>query len=104
MNLLDEIGLLDEIAFPVGYGEENDMCARAVKAGYTLMIADDTYVFHAKSKSFGHEKRKVLAKQGSIALKQKHPDVDWGKVTKLIFENENLVTLREQLAEHLIKD
>ena len=104
MNMLDEIGLLDEIAFPVGYGEENDMCARAVKAGYKLIIADDTYIFHAKSKSFGHEKRKVLAKQGSAALKKKHPDVDWGKVTKLIFENENLVKLREQLAEHLIKD
>ena len=85
-------------------GADELQSARAVKAGYTLMIADDTYVFHAKSKSFGHEKRKVLAKQGSIALKQKHPDVDWGKVTKLIFENENLVTLREQLAEHLIKD
>jgi GT2 family glycosyltransferase len=97
MSMLDEIGLLDDVAFPVGYGEENDMCARAVKAGYTLLIADDTYIFHAKSKSFGHEKRKVLAKQGSEALKKKHPDVDWNAVTKLIRENPALTELREQM-------
>ncbi len=97
MAMLDEIGLLDEVAFPVGYGEENDMCARAVKAGYKLLIADDTYIFHAKSKSFGHEKRKVLAKQGSEALKKKHPDVDWNAVTKLIRENPALTELREQM-------
>ena len=103
MNLLDKIGLLDEQAFPVGYGEENDMCARAVKAGFKLLIADDTYVFHAKSKSFGHEKRKVLAKQGSAALKKKHPDVDWGAVTKKIFEHPALVELREDLAKALSK-
>ncbi|HAS6502879.1 TPA: glycosyltransferase family 2 protein [Vibrio parahaemolyticus] len=98
-EMLDSIGLLDEVAFPVGYGEENDMCARAVKAGYKLIIADDTYVFHSKSKSFGHDKRKVLAKQGSIALKAKHPDVDWASVTKAIYENKDLVALRQQLNE-----
>jgi GT2 family glycosyltransferase len=103
MELLDEIGLLDEIAFPVGYGEENDMCARAVKAGYKLLIADDTYVFHAKSKSFGHEQRKKLAKQGSEALKKKHPDVNWSEVTKLIRENSAVNTLREQLSAQLQK-
>jgi GT2 family glycosyltransferase len=97
MEMLDHIGLLDEVAFPVGYGEENDMCARAVKAGYKLLIADDTYIFHAKSKSFGHEKRKVLAKQGSEALKKKHPDVDWNAVTKIIRENPALVELREKM-------
>jgi len=100
-SMLDEIGLLDEVAFPIGYGEENDMCARAVKAGYKLLIADDTYIFHAKSKSFGHDKRKALAKQGSAALKKKHPDVNWGKVTRLIFENPGLVDLRKKLATRL---
>jgi len=103
MELLDEIGLLDEIAFPIGYGEENDMCARAVKAGYKLLLADDTYVFHAKSKSFGHEQRKKLAKQGSESLKKKHPDVNWGEVTKLIRENPAVNALREQLSAELQK-
>lgn len=103
MDALDKIGLLDEQAFPVGYGEENDMCARAVKAGFKLLIADDTYIFHAKSKSFGHEKRKILAKQGGAALKKKHPDVNWEAVTKKIFEHPALVELRENLGRALSK-
>ncbi|WP_127021609.1 glycosyltransferase [Rheinheimera mangrovi] len=68
----DKVGLLDEETFPTGYGEENDYCIRVAQAGFKLAICDDTYVFHAKSKSFGHEKRKQLSKVGSDALKAKH--------------------------------
>lgn len=68
----DAVGLLDESTFPTGYGEENDYCIRVAEAGFRLAICDDTYVFHAKSKSFGHEKRKELSKLGSEALKAKH--------------------------------
>lgn len=70
--VLNTIGFMDEENFPVGYGEENDYCIRAADAGFALAIADDTYVFHAKSKSFGHAKRKELSEQGSTALKRKH--------------------------------
>ena len=56
---------MDEENFPIGYGEENDYCIRAADAGFTLAIADDAYVFHAKSKSFGHSRRKELSKQGA---------------------------------------
>jgi len=102
-KMLDEIGYLDEDAFPTGFGEENDMCARAVKAGYKLLIADNTYIYHAKSKSFGHETRKKLSKQGNQALKTKHPDVDWKKVTDKIKNNKNLNNLRSNLL-HAIKE
>lgn len=70
--VIDEIGYFDEEAFPRGYGEENDYCIRAAKAGFKLAIADDCYVYHVKSASFGHEKRKELAKAGSMALMEKH--------------------------------
>lgn len=71
-KVIDSVGYLDEETFPTGYGEENDYCIRAADAGFELAIADDTYVFHAKSKSFGHETRKVLSKKGSESLKVKH--------------------------------
>lgn len=70
--VIDKIGFLDEETFPTGYGEENDYCIRAGDAGFELAIADDVYVFHAKSKSFGHEKRKEYSKNGSQNLKAKH--------------------------------
>ena len=69
---LSAVGYMDEENFPIGFGEENDFCIRAADAGFELAIADDVYVFHAKSKSFGHERRKELSKQGSDNLKRKH--------------------------------
>ena len=71
-EVIETIGYMDEENFPVGYGEENDFCIRTAKADFKLAIADNAYVFHAKSKSFGHEKRKMLSAQGSEKLKQKH--------------------------------
>lgn len=71
-EVIDAVGYLDESTFPTGYGEENDYCLRAADAGFDLAIADDSYVFHAKSKSFGHEKRKEYSKRGSQSLKAKH--------------------------------
>lgn len=71
-ELINAIGYMDEENFPIGYGEENDFCIRASDAGFKLAIADDVYVFHAKSKSFGHDRRKELSRNGSDKLKQKH--------------------------------
>lgn len=71
-KVIEKIGYFDETSFPRGYGEENDYCIRARKAGFTLAVADDAYVFHSKSASFGHKARRELAKQGSEKLKRKH--------------------------------
>lgn len=70
--VIDAIGFLDEEAFPEGYGEENDYCLRAADAGFSLAIADQGYVYHEKSKSYSHERRRVLSKKGGDALKKKH--------------------------------
>jgi GT2 family glycosyltransferase/glycosyltransferase involved in cell wall biosynthesis len=71
-EVVRKIGLFDEEKFPVGYGEENDLCLRAAKAGWELAVVDDAYVFHAKSASFGAERRQELARQGRNALNGKH--------------------------------
>jgi GT2 family glycosyltransferase len=54
------LGFFDEIHFSVGYGEETDLCLRLTNAGYKLAIADNVYVHHFKSASFGSENRKKL--------------------------------------------
>jgi len=58
---LDECGLFDEEAFPRGYGEENDFCMKALRAGWTHVVDDATYVFHERSSSFGEEKASLAA-------------------------------------------
>ena len=71
-ELRDAIGLFDEEAFGAGYGEENDFCIRARKNGWRLMLADDTYVYHAQSRSYSHERRLALARRADKALARKH--------------------------------
>lgn len=78
---IDRIGYLDEEHFPQGYGEENDYCLRAANAGFSLAIADHAYVYHAKSKSYTHERRLLLAADGDKALRMKH---DAERITSLI--------------------
>lgn len=97
--MLDEIGILDEVNFPRGFGEENDLCVRVVKAGWQIRIADDTYVFHMKSMSFGHEQRKKLSKEGSISLKKKHPDIDWNEIVSSFKNIDELVELRKSISK-----
>lgn len=71
-QLIDAIGVMDEENFPVGYGEENDYCMRARAAGFELAIADDVYVYHAKSKSFGDDRRTKHAEEGRHSLSRKY--------------------------------
>jgi GT2 family glycosyltransferase/glycosyltransferase involved in cell wall biosynthesis len=70
--VIDAIGFMDEENFPTGYGEENDYCLRAAAAGFELAIADSAYVYHAQSKSFGHDQRKRLSRDGAESLFRKH--------------------------------
>jgi GT2 family glycosyltransferase/polysaccharide pyruvyl transferase WcaK-like protein/glycosyltransferase involved in cell wall biosynthesis len=71
-KVIDAIGHFDEALFPRGYGEENDYCLRAAKTGFASAVADDCYVFHAKSKSYSHETRRELARQSGAVLRQKY--------------------------------
>lgn len=96
-EVIDAIGYMDEENFPVGYGEENDYCIRAIDAGFELAIADDVYVFHAKSKSFGHERRKVLSEQGTDSLKLKHTPEKYAARVAEVKRSTVLNTVRERI-------
>ena len=51
--LLDDVGLFDEKHFATGYGEENDLCLRALARGWLHVADDATFVYHAGQRSFG---------------------------------------------------
>ena len=71
-SLIDDIGIFDEETFGAGYGEENDYCIRARRAGWKLIFAPNAYVFHAQSKSYSAEKRLKLAAAADTNLSAKH--------------------------------
>ena len=70
--VIEEIGNFDTEYFPTGYGEEDDYSIRAREAGYEIAIADDTYIYHSKSKSYTHQIREKLTANGRLALDKKH--------------------------------
>lgn len=72
-SVIKEIGVLDDRAFKVGYGEENDFCMRAIGAGYRNLVATDVFVFHKGSVSFASIKDDNFS-QGQTALALKHPN------------------------------
>lgn len=67
-----EIGEFDEQTFGAGYGEENDYCIRARLKGWKLAVVEDSYVYHHQSRSYGHDRRKVLAEQAGEKLAAKY--------------------------------
>lgn len=71
--LLDAVGEFDERSFPRGYGEENDLCMRAARAGWIHVVDGRSFVHHERSASFGPA-RNALAAAGRRRLGELHPD------------------------------
>ena len=92
--VLQTIGFMDEKNFPKGFGEENDFCFRASDAGFGLMVSTNTYVYHAKSKSYGHRTRNGLSRKGGAALKRKYSSERLERAVKSMKENPILKSAR----------
>lgn len=77
-EVFDKIGLLDEETFGFGYGEENDLCLRALKGGYRSVLADNTFIFHKGGSSFTEaglkRKSEITIRENEIKLQRKHPN------------------------------
>lgn len=74
-EMLKDVGLLDERRFGRGYGEENDLCQRAERRGWSNAIACDVYVRHVGSVSFKGEAAERTARAIKI-LGKLYPDYE----------------------------
>lgn len=99
--LKQEIGFLDEVGFPKGFGEEDDYCMRANNAGFGIMVATDTYVYHAKSKSYGSARRKELAKKGAVVLREKHSEARIQRSINSMRENPYFLEMRLAISDEI---
>jgi len=70
--LIDAIGVFDP-AFGHGYGEENDFCLRAAKAGFRNVLCDDAFVVHLGERSFAGRKSE-LGVGNMQRLLERHPE------------------------------
>jgi len=73
-GLIEKIGMLDE-AFGIGMFEDDDLCVRATRAGYRLLISEGSFVYHKGSVSFsklGAEKYQGLFFKNLAYFFEKH--------------------------------
>jgi glycosyltransferase involved in cell wall biosynthesis len=69
--LVDDVGVFD-MAFGAGYGEENDLCLRAARAGWRNVLADNAFVVHTGERSFAGRKAEVASRNMALLL-ERHP-------------------------------
>jgi len=77
-QVLDKIGFLDE-NFGIGMFEDDDYCARVRKGGFTIAVAEDCFVYHKGSVSFGKlamERYRELFEKNKAYFRQKH-GLEW---------------------------
>jgi GT2 family glycosyltransferase len=72
-DALARLGAFDAARFGRGYGEENDFCMRAMKAGLRNVLAADVFVFHEGSVSFSKERAERID-AATRALLEVHPE------------------------------
>lgn len=70
---IQALGNFDEQKYPRGYGEENDFCMRALRAGWRNLVCDKAFVFHKRSQSFQGEKTE-LSRAGGARLEKDYPE------------------------------
>lgn len=97
-KVLDTIGYFDEENFGRGFGEEDDFNLRAYKAGFKLAIADNTYIYHAQSKSYTDSVRLELSRRSGEILRQKHGADNIEKCVFYMRDNLVLLGVRERVA------
>ncbi|MBM7647021.1 GT2 family glycosyltransferase [Scopulibacillus daqui] len=79
-SVLDEIGLFDE-QFGIGNFEDDDLCPRARKKGYELVIALDAFIHHEGHATFkqmdGADLNNILQENHEKANKKWGGDINW---------------------------
>lgn len=94
------IGALDTETFGHGYGEENDFCLRAEKAGLKNILVDNAYVAHIGNQSFADLGLKPDP-ESMRRLLGKHPH--YAQMIQEYISNDPLASLRCEIIKGLEK-
>jgi FkbM family methyltransferase len=72
-DCLNQIGYLNQEKFGKGYGEENDLCQRALKSGWLNIISPNIYAYHQGAVSFSSDKQ-ALVDRAMQVIEELHPN------------------------------
>lgn len=73
-NALDAVGFLDSDTYGRGFGEENDWCQSAIKAGFKNVMVENLFVFHNHGATFQSDEKKALIEDHLKKLNQRFPN------------------------------
>lgn len=90
---LDTIGLFDPV-FGKGYGEENDWCQRASKAGFINTIAPNLFVYHKHGGSFPCDEKASLCRNNMTILNERYPS--YMEEVQVSIQNMHYQSLRKE--------
>ncbi len=83
-DVIERVGLLD-VAYGVGFYEDDDYCRRAERAGYRMVVVDDVFVHHHMSASFdalgAERKREQMERNKAIY------EARWGPWRPHVYRN-----------------
>jgi len=97
-EVLEKVGYFDEETFGRGFGEEDDLCQRARKAGFKVRLCDDAFVWHKGRASFGAEGKQLEGRNGEL-LRRKHPE--YGAEIAHFFRSKPLRSLHAEIRFHI---
>ncbi len=72
---IDRIGWYDRDAFGKGYGEENDWCLRARRAGFRNVLVPNLFVYH-KHGGIYQEEKLALSRKSLKIVQERYPEYE----------------------------
>jgi len=92
-EVFERIGYFDE-SYGRGFGEENDFCERAKKAGFKIRLCDNVFVLHQGKASFGDEGNRLESTNAQL-LEAKQPG--YHAAVARFFEENPLAPIHREL-------
>ncbi len=93
-SAIERVGTLDEAAFGLGYGEENDFSQRALRAGLRNLIAGDVFVRHRGQTAFGTA-RVARVRSAMRVVEARHPG--YGRAVRRFLAEDPVAPLRQAI-------
>lgn len=105
-EVINKVGYLDDITYPITYCEENDYCLRCSRQGYNHVVALDTFIYHQGRGTHGDAERESLLSVNYPRLLEKYPEIpslvaDYEK-NKPLQSPQNLVVKIDKIAELML--
>lgn len=73
-NALNAVGFLDSDMYGRGFGEENDWCQSAIKAGFKNVMVENLFVFHNHGATFQSDEKVALIEDHLKKLNKRFPN------------------------------